>query len=413
MDNDTLHAIVVFVNYSNGNYDPSNINQDLILLQHWPANQNQYLLKPSWADSIICPTTANVWNPSLTGLFAKNSLNKFWLTGDVYDSLVIVKNWEHYRDSGKIGKAVKDAIDRMDPYFDFSLSKYDKFDPCDIDGDGNRREQDNIVDFIFVIFRFTYSGSTDVIGSYSGIACLGGYGQRFGDSIEIIRDGKKINATRPGSGCISEVHHKWEIGIPAHEFGFHYTYGTTHLDGMGSHDLCGGGIASAIDREKTSWTLGSSNIYNVTTNDSIILRDYVTTGDYAKVFKYGKWFYLENRRRLNYYSSGEFHNWRWTLNEPLLPNQRDSGLLIYRVGSFTEDAYEVLHASGKWNWQQCQSSGRYQITKTPYYNQFIPAVNNRSSSGKSSMSLKNLLVYDENCATIINQYTGDPLNVGN
>lgn len=106
MSNNTLKTLVVFVNYADGNYDPINQNSNLIYLQHWPGTTfNQ---KPSWADSVICPTTSNVWNPSLTGLYKVNSNSNFWLIGDVYNSLILLDSSKNYytRNGKNIGYAV-------------------------------------------------------------------------------------------------------------------------------------------------------------------------------------------------------------------------------------------------------------------------------------------------------------------
>lgn len=403
MSNDTLKALIIFANYPDGNWDPININSNLIYMQYWPgATATQ---KPSWADSVICPTTTNVWHPSLTGLLAQSSNGKFWLIGDVYPDIVILNNnTDYYSPSNgrRIGTAIKEIIDEVNPNVNFA--NYDKFDPCDFDSDGNRREPDGTVDFIFIIFRFNGSSVTDPDSEgngYTGIADLGGQSRTFGtssDSALIWRDGKKISAAYPGSGCIAEMYFKWYIGVPEHEFTQHYGYGGYHLDGLGSHSVNGGGIASAYDREHFSWTFG--NIYQPTSNTTDInLRDYSTTGDYIKVVRNQKTYFVENRRRLNYYSSNNIHSWRWTVNEPLLPMQRDSGLFIY------DSNFNLHHAYGRWDFATCAGNPiRWKILKPPYINQYIPETVNRFN-GMTMMNLKQK-VATINCGTVTNQYTG-------
>ena len=404
MSDDTLKTLVIFANFPDGNYDPINLNSNLIYLQYWPAADSQYLQKPSWADSIICPTTTNIWNPSLTGNFAQSSNGKFWIIGDVYPDLVILDNNHTYyspANGRKIGHAVKEIIDKVSPNVNFA--DYDKFDPCDIDSDGNRREPDGQVDFIFVVFRFIISATTDPDSqgkSYSGIAELGGHDGTFGDSSIIYRDGKKISAGFPGSGCLSEMFFKWNINVPVHEFGRHYGYGGGHQNGLGNHCINGGGIASAYDREHFDWTFG--NNYQPTSNTTgINLRDYVTTGDNIKIQRNGKTYYIENRRRVNYYSSPDIYSWRWTTNEPLLPYQRDSGLFIYEANSFS---YNTHHAHGRWNFDNCGGNPtRYKITKAPYIIQFLPEAVNRYT-GLSVMDLREKYIYDLNCNSVYNTY---------
>lgn len=399
MTNDTLKALVIFATFLNSNWDPVNDNSSIIYMQHWPgATYNQ---KPSWADSVICPTTTNIWHPSLTGQLRQSSNGKFWLIGDVYEDLVVTDHDYTYYTSanGKnIGYAVKEIIDKVTP--NVNWSDYDRMDPCDADTDGKRNESDGQVDFIFLMLRFAHSSATDGYG-YTGIAALGGLSGRFGDSVVITRQGKKISASWPGwdgsgSGCISEMPHRWSIGVPQHEFAFHYAFGGDRTNGLGSHNIQGGGLASALDREQLSWTFG--NIYQPTSNSTNInIRDYATTGDYIKILRNGKTYYIENRRRLNFYSSSNMHKWRWTLNEPLMSLQADSGLYIYT----SNNDEHCFHAYGKWDFSKC-SPTKFRVLKPPYFFQFIPESVNRFS-GLRVMDLSDS-VLDVNCNTVYNTY---------
>ncbi len=156
MNDDTLKALVVFCNfpYQSGNYDNGKC-----LLQYWPGTSAQ--TKPSWADSVICPTTTNIWHPSLTGYFRDASMGKFLLIGDVYPKLYVFQGQvDDYSDtSRKIGYAVKELLEGIDD--EVNYADYDKFDPDDFDNDGDYREPDGIVDFIFIIFRFTNAHTID------------------------------------------------------------------------------------------------------------------------------------------------------------------------------------------------------------------------------------------------------------
>jgi len=358
MSNDTLKVLVVFCNFPSpsGNFD---IND--CLLQYWPGDSGQ--IKPSWADSVICSSTQLVWNPSMTGYFKSSSMNRFYLIGDVYPELYIFEHQVAYYspDSLKIGYAVRELLLGIDDNVDFS--QYDKFDPEDYDNDNNYSEPDNTVDFIFIIFRFTNSHTIDpdpyTGKGYSGIALLGGRNQIFGivnngnDTIrEITLDGKKILAKFPGAGCISEMTNPWGIGVSTHEFAEHYGYGYGHSEAMGGYNIYGGGIASANDREHFGWNTSSAIIPS--NNTTITLRDYITTNDYIKIPRYNNTIYIENRRRLNYYSSTNNILWKWGCSDPLRPLQSDSALIIYRKTG--ERSFKIQSADGNWSWSLCPGS---------------------------------------------------------
>ncbi|KXK05023.1 MAG: Immune inhibitor A precursor [Chlorobi bacterium OLB4] len=138
---ETLKILVIFAKFPDDTWDPAS---SYIITQHWPGSS--FDEKLTWADSIICPTTTNVWHPSLTGLFQQSSNGKFWLIGDVYPDLVMIDSIEKYSPSNgrNIGYAVKDVLEQIDGNIDWSL--YDKFDPYDLNSNNNRREPDGIVD---------------------------------------------------------------------------------------------------------------------------------------------------------------------------------------------------------------------------------------------------------------------------
>ena len=395
--NDTLKALVIFCNFpsTSGDFDIANSS----LLQYWPGTQSQTL--PSWADSIICPTTTNVWDRSLTGLFRDASLGKFWLIGDVYPHLYIFENQvDYYADtSRRIGYAVKELLENLDDSINFA--DYDKFDPNDYDNDNNRHEPDGVVDFIFINFRFTNAHTID-LGSYSGIAKLGGHSSSFGTGVsEITLDGKRIFAGFPGSGCLYEMQNPWDIGIPAHEFGEHYTYGAGHSEKMGSYNINGGGLASAFDREFIGWD--NSSAMSSTSNTTFTLRDYFTTGDYVKIPRSTDTIYLENRERRSFYSTNNFRKWKWLSSEPLYPFMPDSGLLIY--SKTYHRSFNIQSANGKWNWAKCVN-GEYKIDfYSPSFNFFQNGNLNRYT-GESTFDLYNRPVKSLGCQTIQSAVNG-------
>ncbi len=388
MSDDTLRALVVFVNFADGYFDPGLTNQNYVYLNYWPGNS--YLTKPSWADSVICPTTTNVWNRSLTALFRDASKGKFWLIGDVYPSLVVVNNISSYSGRG-LGTVVKDVIETIGP--NVNWSNYDKFSPF---SSGDRHQPDSTVDFIFILFRFNNSGSIDAPG-YTGICGLGGRSGNFGyDSLnrpitELPVGEKKILSQLLGSGCIADIYSPWHIGYASHEFAQHYGYEFVHNDTMGSFNISGGNLASAADREYFGWSTAPP--YAPTTNTTITLRDFVTTNDYARITRSSDKIYLENRRRFNYFSSENYKIWKWYNTEPLRPVQSDSMLVIYR--SLSSTSFEIKSANGNLDWQICNS--KY---KTRYYsntfNFFYPDHPN-IHNGLSTFRLSELQVIDSNC----------------
>ncbi|MBS1551402.1 MAG: T9SS type A sorting domain-containing protein [Bacteroidetes bacterium] len=397
IDEDTLRALVVFCNFaadSGGSFDISGSS----LLQYWPGSQAE--VKPTWADSIICPTTTNVWDRSLTGYFRDASQGKFWLIGDVYPDLYIFqRSIAYYANSSRgIGFAVKELLENINSNVNYS--NYDKFDPYDFNHNDNRREPDGIVDFIFINFRFTNAHTID-LGSYTGIALLGGLRSNFGSGVsEITLDGKRIFACFPGSGCIYEMQNPWTLGIPIHEFAEHYSYGGGHSENMGSFNINGGGLPSAYDREYLNWNSSGSS---PTSNLSTTLGDYVTTGDYIKIERTNDVIYLENRRRLSYYASNNFRGWKWLSSDPRYPIMPDSGLLIYRNTGFR--SFEIESANGHWNWAKC-GGGQYKVNyASPTFNIFAHSTLNRFA-GESTFDLRLKSALTPDCQTIVSPVFG-------
>lgn len=400
LQNDTLRALVVFVNYPDGDYETPNGS---VLQQFWPASS--YLQKPTWADSVICPTTTNVWHPSLTGLFRDMSGGKFWLIGDVYPDLVVLDNEISYYayPTRNLGYVTKEVLEKIDEHVDWSL--YDRLDPCDYNQNSNKNEPDGVVDFIFIVFRFANAHIVDG-QSYTGIACLGGLSRSFaGQPDYTTKSGHKIDARFPGSGSIQEMTDRWSIGVMTHEFIEHYTYGSGHSGVMGQYNMNGGNFASAVDREKYNWNFG--NNYTPTSNTTITLRDYVTTGDFIKIQRTSDAIYIENRRRYSYYATENYRSWKWGADDPRYPLQSDSGLVIYRRTGTR--IFEIQSANGKWNWQQCFVSP-YQRHKITYY---TPSHNiwhhdTPDRLGGLSTFYLNKRVMDISCNPIPNQFNPNP-----
>lgn len=235
---------------------------------------------------------------------------------------------------------------------------------------------------------------------------LGGRSGSFAGEQEYkTHDGYTIKACFPGSGAIVERFIKTDLGPAAHELAQHYSYGAVHHDGLGWNNINGGGIASADDRERLGWNIQSANIYTPTSNATITLRDYITTGDYIKISRSGHTLFLENRARKNFYSSLDFRGWKWTNDDPTFPHQADSSLFVYK--KFSSFVFSTEHAMGRWNWDKCGGT-HYKVKRTPFYNEFV-RTSPSAISGERVMDLNKKLVKDLNCNTVINQYTQTPV----
>lgn len=407
IEDDTLKVLVVYCNFPSpsGNYDPKHdISPDLIICNYWPRDSAQR--KPSWADSVICPTTTNVWDNSMTALMRDASFGKFWLIGDVYQDLYVFKEQkEYYGDPSRgMGFLTKEVLEGIDKRVDYT--KYDRFDPWDLDGDDNRREPDGRVDFIFLVFRFVPASLEGE--SYTGICGLTGYQGRFGANgpDSLVLDGKSILAQTFGSGCLVEQREPWEYKAHIHEFLQHYVYGPVHND-LGYWNINGGTYPSAPDREVFGWT-SRGTTYQPAVNTTITLRDYISEGDYIKIPHSGNTLYIENRRRIKWHAKHQWHNWTWKADVSYFPNMRDSGVFIYMQNSGNPNSFGQYHAFGKWDFEKCPG-GEYKISDYMFYNHFNTA-NPNLASGISVTDLytapqlgHSLPVRDENC-NMINQY---------
>lgn len=385
---DTLKVLVIFCNFPDGDWDP---DPPSVATQYWPGNK--YDQKPDWADSVICPTTTNIWNNSMTAFYKSASMGEFFLIGDVYEYLYLFEhNIKYYSvDSGRnMGYATKELLEALDDSIDYS--QYDKFAPNEV----NKHQPDSVVDFIFILFRFNNSKTIEFASSnpnklsYTGIAMLGGWSGSFAGSSYITLDGKKIYAGFPGSpgsfgsGALCNMFYPKDYTPICHELG-HYLLGG-HLSWPGFIALMSGNFVSAFEREALGW--GPSAI-NVSSNTTVTLRDYATTGDFIKFIRGSQTYYIQNMRRIDYHFSHQFHAWHWFENDPLLPYMSDSTVVIYKP------SWSVDHAFGRWNWSK-NGSGYY------YYdsdNFIIESPNGRY--GETIMDLRG-----KGCVDLKNNYLG-------
>lgn len=334
VDYDTLKMLVVFAQYPDDNWNPNQYDPNAQATLYW-----QNIGMPYWATGIISPNTLNVGNSNITAYFRDASLGKYWVIGDVYPNIYIFQNSSSYYhpSSGRhIGHAVRELLENLDPYIDFS--QYDKFAPYD---PFNKRHPDGVVDFILIVFRF-FKGTEPATGS--GVASLGGTNNNFGNEDFITTDeGLIIYAGYPGSGAISTQLTPWGYNIHCHEFG-HYILGG-HRNHMGLFNLMNGNGNSFISSDEREFLNWGPSPFIPTSNSTFILQDYGNTGKYIKFTKGNYTYYLENRRRINYHLSNQWTNWPFYTYNPFVSMSPDSSLLIHRYYNSIESA------NGKWQWK--------------------------------------------------------------
>jgi len=363
----TLKALVVFVKFTDDNYDnPPHTNL-------WPSTLNTL---PTWAPSIISPTVEPKYSdPSISGYFDEMSMDELQITGDVYPQLYIPLNDEnyYYTPTRHIGYLVEEILTQID--VNVNYANYDNLSP-------NGYSPDGVVDMIFICFRFWKDPvSLDIYHDRcAGICGLTGEKKEFSSGKKYLTlDGKKIYAYIPdrtnlASGTLQHnILCPHNIGLICHEYG-HWLFGRVHYDKIGRWGLMDGsgpGPMCAFERAKLGWiipTLINSNQSNVCLSDAI------TTGDSKKVeiFPVSTHYFLcENRQRLSYYEKDwlEYNGGPSRIKGP--------GLLITQID---DSIIDVECADKKWDWQKSGSN---------YVYPFV-ALNPNPFSGYDEMELRNV-----------------------
>ncbi len=318
----TVRALAVFVQFKNDN------TQD----GHWRLGE-----LPEWAYHFAS---------EVRDYYAAMSFGQFTLVTDIYPKMMITSRTEiEYASSrqnyGDVNKEVLTNISNtlnFAPYDNWTQrAQYDVL-----------RGSDRQVDIIMMIFR---SVTNNLILKFSGVSDLGfpyyvyvdngeriiygGYGR-----MDLPFDASSSGITvckSPGSGLVlDEVS---AVRLVTHEFG-HKILGGSHfavnwaLLGLLS-DQGGGAGMHSFERQ----LLGYINYIVPPPNKdtTIILRDYMTTGDACLICVPGtqdQYYVLENRQQVSSYDEA-----------------RDKGLYVYLA---THDAYynyvDIQTADGKWDW---------------------------------------------------------------
>lgn len=358
---DTLHVLVVFVQFPDDNYDTTYFL--------WPKNQ-----PPSYLNTYIDSTPSQQsTNGNLTHYFRQMSLGAFTLTGKTRFVITPHTRQWYLTNDKKRWLINKEVLETLDATLDFTeFDRWKRYGEYDV-----RRESDGKVDMIFMIYRDVTDAS--LLDFYGGEASLG-YPRTTGgynEPIEFSVDGglHQIGGGHPalfnwatsekwlGSGTTiiaSGTYNGgmgWFGNIPygsqIHEFSHHWmTIGDWYghngdgfwamLDAWGRrYNSQGISCANSFERELVGW-IAPDSIYQTTYN--VTLTDYVTTGSAKKIKVPGS--------NPNEIFRLEYHLRSSQFDTPDMSDINAKGLyILHQTG--TDDPFvqiRLLPADGKWNW---------------------------------------------------------------
>jgi hypothetical protein len=277
-----FRALIVFAQF----------NPDTFYLENWPKDS-----LPTWAYDIIDQEPAQTYRKwTISDYFKTMSRGNFDFIGDIYPYLIRIPNVMHYSNANEyVIEKLNERIEDFSRYDNWYFSN-GAFYFSEGNGDG-------YIDMLIIIYRnakgwpeFWLSG---------GIADLGG-----GPDI-ILNDGRKINRNNGvlGSGITSGIrpNHSNKYSIVAHlahEYG-HYLFGGMHTQVSGimqgyPWSYYGTYAMNGWERAR----LGYISFYTPYNGQSIILRDFVTTGDAIKINilnNNDEYFIVENHQKISPY----------------------------------------------------------------------------------------------------------------
>ena len=313
---DTLRALVVFVMFRDDDTpDDAGVNY-----RDWPLFDDPATL-PHFAPHLLAPTpTPPFPDSSLTQYFYQQSLGRFVLYGDVYDSVMVSLRPEaaYHAPNGGYGFLTAEILDRLDAQ-GVDFSRYD-------------HNEDGLLDYLFLTIRRD-SKRDDKTFVYTGISCLDalcGGGITAGRPRErLAYDGVRVDWRSSGSiimhrtpgNIIPLVYH---VRLMAHELG-HDLWAAffNHIPGLldndvplqsnrgratntigyalmagagGAWDARGDETISAFERDLLGWI---DCPVLTTTQEDVRLADLYTASDCKKIIlDDGRTLYLTNRQRL-------------------------------------------------------------------------------------------------------------------
>ena len=304
-------------------------------LQHesWPLGQ-----LPVWSEAYVS---------RVRQYFLDMSSGELEFDLDVHPVCAITSNTEEgYLDWGrKFGDAIKEIIDSIDVASDFSV--YDTWASQSRVYDV-RPEPDGQVDlFIFVFRRITNSKFM----SFTGVSDLGFKGYKFVDgSLDrffyggsgSFNDASASGVSlcrRPGYGVVIDP--DFAFGVTVHEIG-HKLLGDGHptelFGGLGLMANAGNGLAMNSFEKHLAGYISFRDL-NPHRDTTVVLRDYVTTGDAVLL--------PVPEALLHYYSfefRGKFSEW------DTAPMKGLYGFRIFDSYGFTSKSIQVLSAEGRFDW---------------------------------------------------------------
>jgi M6 family metalloprotease-like protein len=332
----TIKALIIYVKLRGDEFENG-------MTYDWPHLINGHAdERPEWTEYMLTKTLNDPdFEPSISGYYKSMSFSNFRIIGDVYPQgqeypkLYLTQfSYDHYyslycHDTSHhfdISTVVWEAITNLDNEIDYS--KYDN-------------DQDGYVDELIVWFRLGYFGSTDC-SPYNGVSRLTGVNHIYfidenGNSISEIttNDGVKI---RYSSGLLADGPGRNAVDVMVHEIG--HTMGFSgHCQHVGKWNMMGAlagvGIMNTYERgDFFNWLPeGSVTVINTPGTYNINLTDFETTGKAYKLIAQGRYYVLENRSGISFYSRAG--SW-------VMPG---NGLLITRNQCTT-----IESADHKWIW---------------------------------------------------------------
>jgi len=316
---DTLRALVVFVQFRDDDVpgDPA------VDARGWPRFDNPATLPPFARYLLSASPTPPFPDSTLTAYFFQQSLGRFVLYGNVYDSVMVSRHPEaaYHAPRGGYGHLTAEVLDRLDAQ-GFDFSRYDQ-------------NRDGLFDYLFLIVRGD-SRRDDKTFTYTGISCLDarcGGGLTAGRPRDVLAyDGLRFDWRLSGAIILHRtpgniIPHYYHVRMMAHELGhdlwaafFNHIPAITNNDvplrsnrGHGTGTLgyalmagAGGGLdargdetLSAFERDLLGWI--DCDVLSIT-RDDVRVTDLYTTSACKKINlggdSEGRSLYVTNRQRL-------------------------------------------------------------------------------------------------------------------
>ncbi|MDZ4698331.1 MAG: hypothetical protein SH809_01385 [Rhodothermales bacterium] len=206
---DTLRALIVFTRFAD-DPDPGNADLDFT---GWPASSSAL---PTFAQTLLTTSPQPPYADStLTAYFHRQSLGRFVIFGEPYDSVLVAAHPEarYHSPQGGYGDLTVELLTRIDAG-GFDFSRYD-------------HNRDGVVDQIFIVIRgdtqrdakrFTWTGASCLDGR-----CAGAYTQRMAIP-PLILDGVRVDWNTSGSFIMHRtpgniIPQPYHVRLMAHELG--------------------------------------------------------------------------------------------------------------------------------------------------------------------------------------------------